>query len=122
MLEIAGLLVVAVICFGLYAAFRRTADPTRSPYQGPSETATSRTNTVTLIQFALPDTPSNAELAKVRVKGGARKWEFCAAGYSHDSQSGPAPRWKLIIRLKDGEYLRFIRQPDNPMDSNAIFI
>lgn len=124
MLEIAGLLVVAVICFGLYFTFRQTAVRNVSRYKdhAPLNTSTLERVTVTLAQFGFSDEPSNAELSTIRVKGGARKWEFCAAGYSHESQSGPAARWRLIIRLKDGDYLRFIRQPENPRDPNATLI
>jgi hypothetical protein len=65
---------------------------------------------------------SNEELRKIRVKGGARKWQFLVKGYSHNTTCGTVPRYTLYQLLHDGDGLRLIRSLHNRYDPNAILV
>ena len=69
-----------------------------------------------------PASATNAELRKIRVKGGARTWQFLVKGYSHTTTCGPVPRYMLYTLLHEGDGLRLIRSSHNPYDANAIHV
>jgi hypothetical protein len=69
-----------------------------------------------------PASSTNEELRKLRVKGGARRWQFLVRGYSHTTTCGPVARYMLYNLLREGDGLRLIRSPHNPYDANAIHV
>lgn len=104
------------------AAPEDNQEPRRRRYNPVPPLPLANPNDLTSLKpFVFPDRPSNAELSKIRVPGGARKWDFQIMGYMHYSLSGAISRYKLHGLLEQNQYLRLIRQP-NALDRNLTFL